>query len=444
MSNDPMVSEPDHISMRTSFDRHLIWERGDSVRYLVVELTAPRLEADTSSKSKLNLALVIDASASMAGAPLEAAKEAAAGLVRCLPDDDYLSVISFSSDVRVEIESVAMSKENKERAIAAIKALETRLNTNLSAGWLKGAEAVAETARALDTSHNHVIVLSDGYANEGMCMASELARHAQQLRKRNIITSCVGIGDNYSPEQVQALADYGGGQLHDAQYPGEIIEVVNGELNEIQNCVVKDIEVHVKFSRGVEIECISNYPTSMAAHECTASLGMLISEGNRDVIFKVRTPSGMQDDDLVFDTTCSWVRTGQTKRTFSMQEIDRLTFARSEEVLSQARNIELSMRVARVWQAAIVRHAIELNRQADLRGLERYLAEQEHYFSRYCNDLPAAELVDELKELRAEANRVWDERARKDMHHSHYSVQHSKLDYRSRDRGNWLRRFKGR
>lgn len=443
MSKHPQVSEPDHISMRTSFDRNLIWERGDSVRYLVAELTAPKLELETQSRHSLNLAMVIDASASMSGPPLEAAKEAAIGLVRCLSGDDYLSIISFSSNVIVEIESVRLSRENRERAIAAIQSLETRSNTNLSAGWLRGVEAITETARALDKSHNHVIILSDGYANEGMCSAIELAHHAQQLLKQGVITSCVGIGNGYSPDQLQALADHGGGQLHDAEYPGEITEVVLGELNEIRNCVVSNIEITLEFPREVKIECISNYPMSLTAGQCTASLGMLISEGTRDVVFKITSPPGVPEEELVFETSCSWIKTGESKRTHCPNLKNRLTFASSEENLRQARDIELSMRVARVWQAAIVRHAVTLNRLGDLRKLEKYLADEQYYFSRYCNDLPAAQLIDELAQLKAEANRMWDERARKDMHYSHYSVQHGKADYiKRRDGEDWLRRFK--
>ena len=65
------------LQLSAALDRPLVHDDGDSVRFLVVEVTAPTLDAPAAPKAPLNLALVVDASGSMEGPPIAAAKEAA-------------------------------------------------------------------------------------------------------------------------------------------------------------------------------------------------------------------------------------------------------------------------------------------------------------------------------------------------------------------------------
>ncbi len=60
------------LTVHADFDRDLIWYRGHSVRYLLIQLLAEA--ATITERPPLNLALVIDSSGSMDGAPLEAAQ----------------------------------------------------------------------------------------------------------------------------------------------------------------------------------------------------------------------------------------------------------------------------------------------------------------------------------------------------------------------------------
>ncbi|MCA0907734.1 hypothetical protein LCM27_15130 [Ruegeria marisrubri] len=98
-----------NIELKCQFDRELFWERGDSVRYLVAKVRA----SDCNSSSRrdrepLNIALAIDVSGSMSGGKLEAAKQAALGLVPKLSSQDRLAdnvevSIQYPAGFHVEI-----------------------------------------------------------------------------------------------------------------------------------------------------------------------------------------------------------------------------------------------------------------------------------------------------------------------------------------------------
>ena len=197
----------DELRLTARVDRSLVWKRGNSVRYLLAEVQAPAASVDRSGQpAALNLALVIDASGSMEGAPLAAAKQAAAGVVRQLSERDRVSLVSFDTTVTTHVEAVPVTAEGKTQALAAIAAVESGASTNLSAGWLAGATCVAHAMEGDPAGQHRVIVLSDGWANDGLTDPGVLARHAAALSQRGLYSSSVGIGDDYSTAQLRAMS----------------------------------------------------------------------------------------------------------------------------------------------------------------------------------------------------------------------------------------------
>ena len=148
-------------------DYSIVSELGGVVN-LLAEAHAPVIETKGRKRPPLNLAMVIDASGSMAGAPLEAAKRASIGVIEAMREHDRLSIVSFASEVITHLDGEICNQDGKRRCIEEISKLESRDMTDLAGGWLAGARAAARLMEELEVSQNHVVLLSDGHANEGI------------------------------------------------------------------------------------------------------------------------------------------------------------------------------------------------------------------------------------------------------------------------------------
>jgi len=245
------------LTAAAAFDRKLFWTGGRSVRYLVARLEASRRDdRRAAERTPLNIALVIDASGSMDGGKLEAAKQAALGLAERLTAPDRLTVVSFASDVQVHLDAVPVTKDNAARVRAEISRLQTRGMTLLSGGWFAGVECAARIAEEDPRMTPRVILLSDGHANEGIVDHAALGAHARELRMRGVLTSALGIGNGYDEQLLRGIAENGGGRLHDAEFTTEISSVLLGELDEIFGTLVEEVRIALAGPAAARVEVV--------------------------------------------------------------------------------------------------------------------------------------------------------------------------------------------
>ncbi len=426
------------LSVKAQFDRNLILERGRSVRYLAVEVSAGAALSVVRKRTPLHLAIVLDASTSMYGPPMSCAKKAAIGVIDALKDDECLSIVSFGNDVKTHVAGIRMNKAGRNAALRAMLDIDHRIYTNLSGGWLKGAECLANAMQQEQGYHSHVLLLSDGHANRGVADVEVLQHHAAQLRIRGIYTSTVGIGDHYSATLLQSLAQYGGGRMHDAEHPQEIIEVVLGELHDLCDTVAEDVQLTLSFPPDAIVENISGFPTARDASSLCTAIGPLPSNGSRTVIFRITTPTGNKGDRLDFMARATAKKPGSEQKIKGKSAPASLVFESQAANLEQLRDEKIGMKVAGAWHASLVKIAVDLNRRGEIRQLKQTLDHELKYLSKYCIHIPEASgLVNELQTMRINAERNWQERLRKEMQITSYRYLTSTPDYRTADREHW-------
>jgi len=421
------------------FDRELAWRRGGSYRYLVAEIEAPREERpERAARTPLNLALVIDRSGSMSGDKIEAAKTAAIGVVNGLDEGDRLSVVCFDNEVDTLVRAVRMDEQGREAARRAIGGLDSRGMTNLAAGWLEGAECVAEAMAEMEGAQNHVVLLSDGMANEGVTDPAILAEYASGLQARGILTSTVGIGDGYSPEILQVLAEHGGGRMHDAEHPHEIIEVVLAELGEVRQTWASQLRLDIESPPDARLVSFSDYPLMRQGHgSASCQLGSIGSGQVRRVVFQVRLADGDAGQAVAFRLRLGGLHGEQP---FEVTASASVAFAPGRDNNAQPRDIRASLLVASTWQSRLMRRAARANVERDYRAIDALYRGEFRHFDRYCRGLPGGdELVRRIARLLKRARRPMEERSRKEVTLFAYHEQKGTIDHRSTPRGDWDR-----
>jgi len=425
----------------TRLDKHLINAAGNSVRHLIISVTAPVAEETGRSRPPLNLGLVIDASGSMNGPPLDAAKEAACRVIDTLKTGDHLSIVSFAREAITHLEPTLMDGPGKRAANRAVLPLLTRGNTNLERGWLSGCEHVARRkAMAEAAERNQVMLLSDGHANAGECNPDILASHAHALRERGVSTSTVGIGLHYSPSQLQAIAEAGGGRMHDAETPAEILEIIAAELDEAITTAAENMALRLRLPSGVEAEVFGTAPATRQGDDFVIVLGSMRSGASRDIVVKLTWPAGRVDNSLSITGSASWQTPGQPAAEQCALPACDLTFAASAGCHLQPLDFELAAIVAEQWKHHIYRVGVMLNQDGSLDEAVDFATGQLRAFERYCRRVPGLEhLPEELQIFSTSMYRRYDAISSKEvMLHTYKSSRHER-DRRSVARSPSLR-----
>lgn len=112
-----------------------------------------------SARKPVNLTMILDTSGSMAGAKIDSMKAAAETFLQQMNTEDYLTLISFSTNISVRIQNKKV-KDARADAITVVRGLKADSNTSLY-------DAIGEGAAQIQRSNspfrsNVMVVLTDG------------------------------------------------------------------------------------------------------------------------------------------------------------------------------------------------------------------------------------------------------------------------------------------
>ncbi len=294
-----MTSTPLRWNLR--LDRSTLPPQGGRI-HLIAELSAVVPEA-SPERLPLDLALVLDVSGSMAGEKLRAVQRSVTALLQRLRASDRVTLVSFAEDVRVHAERLSPVGEEGRHLQREVERLSTRGSTNLVAGWLAAVGLCGATREA--ERRSALVVLSDGQANVGVVTSGEIAALCSRPEIASLATTCIGVGADYSTLQLGPISDGTGGRFHHASSAEEILVVLAGELDELEQSALHDVELGLDGPRELVVDALASGRVQRIGTLWRVSLGTVVAGVPRQLVLGLELPARLpgSSDELAFALT---------------------------------------------------------------------------------------------------------------------------------------------
>jgi Ca-activated chloride channel family protein len=262
---------------------------------LMFEVTAPESPADETQKARepKGIVFVIDRSGSMGDGRLELVKQTIIDMIPRLEATDYLSVVSFDNEARVELPYLQLKDVRMADLRKRIGEIQPGGSTNLESGYLLGLRQVEKSAVKVETT---LVLLSDGEANAGSIDPVELGRLAAKATEHLITTSTLGIGEGYDETILNAMSVSGGGNHFAAYRLAEAVDGLNDEFDGLLKKTVANLKIEIEaigefIDQDFQVRKV-NYLREFKTFpgRATANLGDLASKEEKNFVFEVTLP----------------------------------------------------------------------------------------------------------------------------------------------------------
>ncbi|MCC6625370.1 MAG: VWA domain-containing protein [Deltaproteobacteria bacterium] len=364
------------ITVSATPDRTLVRAAGGSVRHLHVRLVAPPRSG--GSRPPVHLAFVIDRSGSMAGAPLELAKQATSDALAFLDERDRMAIVAFDDAVTTLVPPAPAGYAAVAAARERIRGLEPGGSTALAEGWLTGC---AHIGGATGDAVARCLLLTDGHANVGETSPTALAHHAAELKRRGVRTTTFGLGAGFSEELLHAMSAAGGGNFYFIEHPAQIRDYFTSELGEALEIVSRDVALAVS-GRGVKVDPLVAYTVEARATGAAIQIGDLCADQVVDLVIALRFGDG-----TIGDTSTVALEVSAAGAPVARLEV-AFRFAGHQDNDRQARAVAVDRLVATAYAARARYDAVRDNREGRLDAAKLRLLRTAKKIAGYAGDDP--------------------------------------------------------
>lgn len=240
-------------------------------------------------RQPLHVAVVVDASGSMKGDPIEQMKAAAFDLVKKLEKRDRVTFVAFNTDAEVLARSELVEDLDLDELSRALEDVEAIGTTNLSAGLQI---AYAELSKRPDTEEiRRLVVLSDGRPNTPQRVDALIA----QLAGARIPVTALGFGLDYDELLLARAARKTGGHYEFVEAPEALAAVFDREVLRLKQIVARGAAVRITTGPGIAIERVEGQPPGRHAEVAYVPLGDLSAGETREIVLSLKTDSRRAD-----------------------------------------------------------------------------------------------------------------------------------------------------
>ena len=403
----------DRIQVDTALNKNYLLPGSSQTVYLMVRLKAP--EHETGNRTAQNLGFVIDRSGSMRGEKLSNTKKAVSFAVGHLTGSDHVSVVAFDDRVATVLRSTRA--ENKDLIKAAVNHLGHGGTTNLSGGMLAGFREVKQEARPGQT--NRVLLLTDGWANEGITDHGELVKKAGELLSGGVTLSTFGLGDGFEEDLLIRMAEAGGGNFYFIESPDTIPQIFQQELAGLLSITAQNIQLKYTPAHGVVSAVVLGYPPEISAGTITVSLPDIYSGEEKVVLFQLNISPQEAGSFHLGSLALEYADVRDHLAMVSVNVDIKLRVTANPEAEGPVENFEVTKQVELYRAAEAREEAVKLADQGDYEAGRQKLRESLDQVSFMAVKFGDEDLMAEAGELRENLNQfsdaAYDAVARKKM-----------------------------
>ncbi|MCP4420330.1 MAG: VWA domain-containing protein, partial [Chloroflexi bacterium] len=160
------------------------------------------------ARKDVNLVMLLDTSGSMRGSKIDGMQEAAVQFVNQMGDDDYISIISFSTEPELIVRHTQIG-EDRDKIVNAITNLRAVGDTTLFDAIGDGAALLTETS--LPSTANAMVVLTDGQDTRSYRFNSTTAM--QEATTNNATVFTIAYGGDADERALERLATQANGNF---------------------------------------------------------------------------------------------------------------------------------------------------------------------------------------------------------------------------------------
>lgn len=385
----------------------------------------------------LTLALTLDRSGSMAGAPLRMAKQVAIALMDGLTEQDELAVVIFDDKIETLQELAAVTPEVKRQTRSALEQVEARGSTALHEAWLTSCNMLAGDHLPEDRLAR-CYLLTDGQANVGETDVETIATQAAGVREHaGVGTSAFGLGDDYNEHLLGPWAVAGGGQFHDLRNLADLADTFLGERDELRAVVALRTRLEVEMTQGMSAEAISAYWRSDSANSHALrwrlDIGDLINGEERNIVVRFGFPKEDKAYSYTVRARVAWID-GQGEHSGPWQEIT-FTYGSNDACDDEPRDPQTMRAIGLAHADRARRRALELAAHQDNERAQRLIQRTVARISEYAHDDP--ELLTAIRELQELAETIKQQRLTSRVSKATYFAMQTRSrgqrDYRKTD-----------